>query len=188
MTRRQTCCWTCSIWWPLVPTTWRGTWSTGSLCTDHQARIYSAESGHTQLYSSLTVFNKCWDCFEPYSVKNMSTVKSITWSYQSQTPSPHCSLKQDSSWQPAEHRGINILTEQRYKSVSYKVLVCWFTRSLWRKLELSRYAIPSLTSRHILNIISWDKQPFMARRYSDRQPFSMNSNNRHMGERWVHTP
>lgn len=50
MTRRQTCCWTCSIWWPLVPTTWQGTWSTGSWCTDHQAQIYSAESGHTPLY------------------------------------------------------------------------------------------------------------------------------------------
>lgn len=44
MTRRQTCCWTCCTWWPPAPTTWRGTWSPGSSCTDHQAPTCSGKS------------------------------------------------------------------------------------------------------------------------------------------------
>lgn len=44
MTRRQTCCWTCCTWWPPVLTTWRGTWSPGSWCTDRQAQICSGRS------------------------------------------------------------------------------------------------------------------------------------------------
>lgn len=43
MTRCPTCCWTWSIWWPLVPTTLQGTWNTGSLCTDHRAQTYGAK-------------------------------------------------------------------------------------------------------------------------------------------------
>jgi len=41
-TRRRTCCWTCRTWWPPGPTTWWGTWSTGSWCTGRPARTYTA--------------------------------------------------------------------------------------------------------------------------------------------------
>lgn len=54
--------------------------------------------------------------------KNIQTFwKTRTWSYQSQTPSPHCYLKRGSSWQPVVEREAeekkSVLTLKTFKSV-----------------------------------------------------------------------
>lgn len=82
-----------------------------------------------------------------------------TWSYQNQTPSPHCSLKQGSSWRPVVERGAE--ERKSIPTADIKVFFCFLFKVNILVYQVSVDEVGALQVSHPLTDIQTHPQHYI---------------------------